>query len=1046
MAVIFCAQLFAQDTETVEISGTVIDKKSNDPIVGVTIVEKGTTNGTVTDIDGKFKLKVSSKEASILISYIGYATIDKKVGEATSFNFSMEEESKNLEEVLITAVAIKKEKKELGYAVQEVKNQEIIDSKETNIVNALNSKVAGVQVVSSSGSPGAAARIRLRGNTSITQNNDPLFVVDGIPVDNTGGERTRDIESSNRAIDINPDDIASMTILKGPAATALYGIRAANGAIIITTKSGQVGKMSVNFSSSFGLDEVNKLPEKQTKYAGGDRLTGGFVPYENRTSKNLSSSWGPSYESIKDVDSLRSYRHYDNPSNFFTYGTQRNNYLSLSGGSEKSTYFLSIGNFKQTGVVPNQDFERTSFKVSNATQVSKYIKLSGSLSYNYSTATRLRKGGNWSAPMIALYRGPSDYDYTGGYTNPLSNEDAYLTLDRQKQKTGSIYDNPFFSVNKNLNTEKINRIIGYYQADFTILPWLTAMARVGTDVYNEVITENYDKRSAENHQLVSFKGSYYEQQRFKQDLNTDAMLNAQKKITKDFELGLRLGHNYFQSNSTRLGVQGYNYLFNDFYDFNGLDKANVPLELIPSSRNNYRALMAAYFDAKVNYRDYLYINFIGRTEQASTLPVNNNTFFYPTINTSLVFSDMLGISNGKVFSFGKLRFAWAQVGNLPNPYLTSNYYEPVITTGFRGQNLYGLAAQSPLGNPNIKPEVSTTQEYGTELKFFNNRLGADITYYHTINSNQIIAADVAPTSGFTSAWVNGGKIRNTGLEVVFNSTPVKRKVQWDLSVNFTRQRTTVIDLVGDFQYVGGGAGFNNGSNAAFVGYQYGVITSPQRLKRYGQDPNDITIRKDLPIVVDSVTGQPVIETAPKGFYIIGNPNPDWFTGIRNSISYKGIYFSMLWDIRKGGDLINLTRGSMSFFGHSKETENREVSAPLENSVYSNGEPNNIPIKKDRTYYDKMGENASVGELWIEDGSWVRLREVTIRYNLPESLIKYAYLKNASLTFTARNLLLFTNYSGVDPETNAAGNDPSLGKDAYNMPNIRSYMMTLNVMF
>lgn len=1019
------------------IKGVVSDSK--EALAGVTVIEKGTTNGTVTDIDGKFSLTVKDTNSVLSFSYMGYKV--KTVVAKTNANFTivLEEEIKQIEEVIVTAIAIKKEKRELGFAVQEVKSQEILDAKETNLVNALNSKVAGVQVVSSSGSPGAAARIRLRGSTSITQNNDPLFVVDGIPIDNTGGERTRDIESSNRAVDINPDDVASMTILKGPAATALYGIRAANGAVIITTKSGQSGKTTVSFSSSVGIDQVNKLPQLQTKYAGGQN--GVFIPFESRTGKPASAAWGPAYG---DSSLPTGVQFYDNPSAFFTTGFQRNNHISVSGGSEKSTSYFSIGNFRQTGVVPNQDFERTSLKLTNATQVAKFLKITGSINYNLSTATRLRKGGNWSAPMISLYRGASDFDITGGYKDPLDTPDAYLTADGLKQKTASVYDNPFFSVNKNKSTEAINRIVGFVQADLTLTPWLTGMARIGADVFNQVITENYDKRSAENHAQQSFKGSYYESQQFKQDFNSDLMLNAQHKVGKDFEVGLRLGQNFWTSKSTTLGLQGFNYLFNDFYDFNALDVSGSPLQLSPTSRNSQRSLLAAYVDGKVSYKNYLFVNFTTRLEKSSTLPINNNTYLFPTVNVALIFSDLLGITNKKWFSYGKIRAAFGQVGNLPYPYLTTNYFGSVLSGGFNGQNLYANAGS--LGNPNFKPELSTTQEYGIELKFFKNRLGLDATYYNTLNSNQIVLADISPTSGFGSAWLNRGTIRNTGLEIVLNGTPIKTtNFSWDASVNFTSNRTIVEDLSGGFQFVGGGAGFNNGSNGVLPNNQYGIITSPQRFKRYGQDPNDLTIRKDLPIEVDSL-GNPLLQSAPRGYYIIGNPNPKWFAGLRNSFTYKGLYFSFLWDFRSGGDLINLTRGSMNYFGTHKDTENREQATVLENSVKSDGSANTTPVLKNAAFYNRLGENATVGELWIESGSWVRLREVTLRYSFGENITKKLFMKNLSLALTMRNLFLFTSYSGIDPETNAAGNDPSLGKDAYNMPNTRSFLLTLNATF
>lgn len=1055
VAVIFCAQLFAQDAETVEISGTVIDKKSNEPIVGVTIAEKGTTNGTVTDIDGKFKLKVSSKEAIVVVSYIGYKTLERPVGETTTFDFTLEEESKNLEEVLITAVAIKREKRELGYSVQEVKASEVQNSQETNIVNALNSKVAGVQVLSSSGSPGASSRIRIRGNTSLTQNNDPLFVVDGIPIDNTGGEATRTLESSNRAIDINPNDIESMTVLKGPAATALYGIRAANGAIIITTKKGKSGKTTVNFGSTWGVDVVNKLPEVQTKYAGGNN--GNFIYFDDRVNPNAPStgssrSWGPSYDQLRydgiankwdnrgeivqnNDPNLQQVKPYDNLGNFFVPALRADNYLSVSGGGEKSTYFLSMGNFRQSGVVPNQNFERTSLKLTGSNQVNKIVKLTGSASYSYSTADRLRKGGNWGSPIVSLLRSPNDFDMTGGFKDPVNTPSAYQFSDGT-QRQNAIFDNPYFAVNNNVTTEKINRLIGFVQTDITPLPWINFTGRIGTDLYHFDDRQTYSKYSAENHAEQSFIGSNRTAQTLKRDINSDMILSIDKEIGKNFNFGLRFGHNYWESTNTILEVTGYAYVFPNYNDLTNTTQREL------YNRDTRRKLMALYSEAKIGYKNYAFLTGTVRREQASTLPAKNNTFTYPSLSASLVVTDMLNIENNNVLSYAKIRASAAQVGNLPNPFLTNTYFQPTNSQTFQGQPMY--SSQTRQGNPEFKPEVSTTFEYGVEVRLFKNRASFDVTYYDTKNNNQIVPINVAASSGYSSAWRNSGFITNKGWEIVAGVTPIKSKFQWDMTGNFFTYQNLVYNVATDFQQIGASAGFTQGYSGFVNGQPYGVIISPSgRLKRYGQDPDDKTIRTDLPVVVDT-NGLPIIE---QGNFIVGNPNPKWTLGYRNTFSWKGFTLSTLLDIRQGGDVYNLTRLNMYAMGTHKDTEDRDVFAPLPNTVYADGTPNITPIYKNAAYYSNYGGDfGNAAERGIEDASWVRLRELTLGYNFPEKIYKVIKASALSLRFTGRNLFLYTKYSGVDPETNAAGNDPSFGRDAFNMPNTRSYTMSLNVTF
>lgn len=1055
-----CLFVISQNTnaQQIKVTGTVTEGDSKSPLIAVQIIVKGSLLGTTTDLNGNYSITVPDSNAVLVFKYVGYKTYEIPVKNKTQLNLRMELDTKLLNETLVTAIAIKREKKELGYAAQEVKANEITNSGENNLVTSMNAKVAGVQVTSSSGVPGAAARIRIRGNTSITGSNSPLMVVDGIPIDNSGGGSSASLDGANRAIDINPNDVETMTILKGAAATALYGIRAANGAIIITTKKGADNKTKITYSASVGFDRVNKLPEIQTLYSGGNNGT--FSSFANRqNSAGDSRSWGAPYTSLRyngiataldqrgdiiesDDQNLLPVSAYNNPEAFFQTGISNNHYLSFQGGNANNKFFVSAGRTQQGGVVPNTSFNRTSFKLSGESIANKKLTLSGSANYMQTNTTRLRRGANWSAPMVSLFRSPSDYDITGGFEDPLNTPEAY-TFPDGTQKKNAVFDNPFFSVNNNPNTEMVNRLIGYLGANYKINDFINFTGRVGTDLFFVDSKEVYHKFSSENHNQESYKGSYFEMKELQRDFNSDFILSGNKKVKENWELGFVLGHNYWITTRNNIGLQALNFIIEDFNDFSNTDQETFQ----PFWGDRQQALAAVYGEAKIAYKNFLYVSITGRNEWASTLPKDRNSFFYPSVSTSFVFSELINQNNALKLGFGKLRLSYAQVGNIPSPYLTNTYFTPTVTGGFNGQNPF--RSQLTQGNPTLLPEIATQFEVGTELRFFNNKLLVDAAVYNTLNQNQIIVAQVPASTGFSSALVNGGSIRNTGVELLIEGTVIEKKVIWRTGVNFTRQRSVVEDIVRDFQRVGGVAGFTQGFSGAVEGYQYGVILGASRYKRLGQDPNDLTIRNDLPIIVNE-QGYPEIETpSNNGFYIVGNPNPDFIVGWRNTFEYKQFTFGFLFDLRRGGDVFNLTKLNMLAVGTHLETENRDVLTVFPNSVNADGSENTKEILMNRDFYNYLGGDfGNVPERGIEDASWVRLREVTLNYRFNGRWIeeRTRVIKGIDIGISGRNLLLFTKYSGIDPETNAAGNDASLGRDAFNMPNTKGILFNLNVTF
>ncbi|NJM93867.1 MAG: TonB-dependent receptor [Cytophagales bacterium] len=587
--------------------------------------------------------------------------------------------------------------------------------------------------------------------------------------------------------------------------------------------------------------------------------------------------------------------------------------------------------------------------------------------------------------------------------------------------------------------------MGYVQAVYSPLSWLDLTARLGSDYVNEESEEVYSKYSAENHFEFSNQGSYRENFFSKRIINTDIIASAKKKWNNDWETRLSFGHNLVFIKSSSFELLARQLYVDGIYDF-----SNTDLNTLERSRTDrLTQTIGAYFDGQIAFRDYVYLNLTGRNDWASVLPANNNSFFYPSASLSFVFTEPLGLSTNSVFPFGKFRISLAQVANIPAPYSTSTYFTQAGSGSIRGATPRTL--DGTIGNPAIRPETANSFETGFDLRFLDNRFGLDLTYYLTRNINQIIYAQIPASTGFNEALVNGGTIKNEGIEIVARASLVKTKdFGYDISANFTAYESLVEQIDFNYQEVGGGAGFFQGGTYAVEGQPYGVLLTTNRIKRYGQSLADQSIRNDLPMVVDDSLGYPVIEESTNQGFILGDPNPDWLMGLRQTLRYKNISLTALLDIRSGGKIWNLTRHNMRAMGTSVDTEDRDVLAVLPNSVFSDGQPNNVPIQKNYDYYTKFGDFGNVAELTLEDGSWVRLRELGISYELFEEdfvrIFGTGLFKSASVSFTGRNLWLWTNYTGVDPETNASGNDNSFGRDAYNQPNTRSYVFSLNLKF
>ncbi len=1040
---------FASAQRTV--SGTITDTEG-EPLIGASVLVQGTGVGTVADFDGSYTLEVPEGSNVLVFSFTGYAQQEITLGASNVIDITLEE-GVELGEVVITAIGLEANRRSLGYTVQNVDAGDIVASKETNLLNALSGKVAGVTVTSSNGSPGGSSSIRIRGNTSIGRSNSPLFVVDGVPIDNseifTNGTSTGGVDQSNRAIDINPNDIASVTVLKGPSATALYGVRAANGAIIITTKAGKEGKPQIDITARYSVDEVNKLPARQSLYAQG-RPVGG-VPIWRGPETAEGFSWGPAIADLEFDGSEYAYdqngrlvpagtgnglpaRAYD-PYTYFKNGNTYDLNASVSGGNEFMRYFISGGNLSSTGTAPNADFERTSFRVKLDSDLSD--KLSASMSANYinSGGFRLQRGSNVQGVMLGLLRNTPTFDIGNGKEGQEAADDpaTYVLPDgSQRSYRAGVYDSPYWVSNKNPSTDRVNRIIGSTSASYKFTDWVNLTYRVGIDHYTDRRNGALDINPGRSDGLV--------EQNFisNTDISQDLLVTVSKNISPKIGFSSTVGGNAFSTDYYRHNATGTTLSAPNFYHISNAT------DIVADEIVNRKKLYGVYGTFDFNYDEYLFLNLTARNDWSSSLPKDNNTFQSYSASLGFAFTDALGLQNSTVLPYGKLRASYGVVGNDAPIYATSNYFGGALIGGdgfittiqFPAYGTNAFERNVGLGNDQIVPEKTTTWELGGEFKFLRGRLGLDVTYFSSTSEDQIISVQLPASTGFTSVVQNAGKITNKGWEIIFDATPVVAgDFSWDVQANFTAIENTVEELAEGIDNIGL-AGFTSTQSVVIPGQPYGVIWG---------DGFERTDNGDLVIGAD---GWPI---ASPDKQILGDPNPDFVLGIRNSFSYKGLTLSGLLDIRQGGDMWCGTCGIMNYFGVTEQSALERNDVVVFDGVTADGQVNNTPVAladpaAGLGAYYRVRYGFGYSEMEIYDTSWLRLRELTLSYNLPDAVLGSTFLKGATISLTGRNLWLKTDYPGVDPETNLTGSSNGFGLDYFNQPNTKSYSATVQLTF
>nr|WP_302238414.1 SusC/RagA family TonB-linked outer membrane protein [Porifericola rhodea]WKN30719.1 SusC/RagA family TonB-linked outer membrane protein [Porifericola rhodea] len=999
--------LYAQNT----VSGKVTDENSSG-LPGVNVLLKGSTSGTVTDVDGNFTIKVTGEQPVLLFSSVGYLSHSEQVSGRSTVNVSLKPDLKQLSEVVVTAFGMEKEKKALGYAIQDVAGEELAETSRPNVIESLQGRVAGVNVASTSGLPGSSTSIVIRGGTSLDGNNQPLFVVDGVPVDNTtlngsyllSDSPNRNFDYTSRGSDIDPDDIESITILKGPSAAALYGIDAANGAVVITTKKGKAGKSQITYGNNFRFETIERLPEIFKEYnTGNDGVT-------NNESRN---HWGEKISGSTPV--------YNNLEDFFQTGFSQNHNLSISGGADMLTYRVSADVVRQDGSVPSTGFDRNSFRLNLSSQTTERLNFTASANYIKSSADRASKGSG------SLYQNALLWPITDNMSEYLNPDGTKKTF---YENGDDDFDNPYFTAYYNDVTDETDRYLLNGSMKYQIFDWLDVTGRVGSDIYSTYGLTTYDDESAQrypNRSIASSVGGLMAEYDAKSNLLNSFLLINSYKSFGDFNTSLTLGHNMEQRTYRVDSRYGESIQVPDLYTIVNTDQDSREI----SVRGYRRSLVGVFGDFKIDYKNMIFLSATGRNDWSSTLPKQNNSFFYPSVSTSIVFSELFDLDVNSPISFAKLRASYAQVGKDAPTHRT----QPSLGEFTRTGGGFTVGVFGP--NQNIKPETTTSYEVGMDLRLFKNRLGLDVTYYNVRSRDQIVSPRLSYATGYILQLVNAGEIENKGLELMINGDIIKNStVRWNALANFTLNRNKVVSLPGDFEefYLSDTWLYGNARGGYVPGESFYTITGNSRA----------TTEEGQLIIGDD--GYPVEDT---GFEEIGNRQPDFTLGLTNTVEYKGFRLAILLDIRKGGDVYNATARRMVYAGLHPSTANRDETVVFE-GVTEDGEMNTQEVVLDQDYYQSSNRGL-VESLFIEkDINWMRLRDVTLSYQFPSAMLENTFIKRASVHLSGNNLLLLSNYSGADPDVNglnASGRGSNAGGfDYFSFPNPTVYSAGLKVTF
>lgn len=1054
------------------VRGIVTTEEDGEPVIGASVIVKGTSLGTVTDVNGRFELSGLSPSATrLLISYI--SLMAKEVAIAPQVSVTLKSDTHLLDEVVVTALGISREKKALGYTAQEVKQDALVQGKDNNLLNSLSGKIAGVRITNTQGDVGSS-RIVIRGETSIAGENQPLFIVDGIPVDNSQlNARSSGRDFKNAIADLNPEDIKTLTVLKGPNAAALYGARAAHGAIVITTKGGDKRQKGIGITlhSSTQVSFVATLPEFQNLFGQG---AGGRFSYVDGkgagVNDGVDESWGPrldigllipQFDSPLDADGNRVatpwVSHPNNVRDYFRMGISTNNGISIARGDDKYQFRVGYNYEKQVSIVPDAGTNKTNISLNTDYHLAKWIVVGATANYIVYTAPSLPGSATPSGSNVRSNSPMLQFLWFGRQVDTNS-----LKADYTRNWNSSYYDNPFWSASYNTQSQERHRLIGDLHAEFRLTDGLNVRFRTSTDWYNDRRKSKVKWGSAG---AGSPYGSYAEDAYTVKENNTEVLATYIKQLNKNWGIDALLGFNVrnkqYENNyqaAPRLAVA-------DLYT---LTNSRDPLT---SSNDFYRLRQyGLYGSIQLDYRRWAFLNITGRNDWSSTLPVDNNSYFYPSVTASVLLSEAFGWRS-KAVNYLKIRGGWSQVGADANPYQLATVF--TSETAFNGNP---LQSSSTIGmNPNLKPEKTSSIEAGFEAAFWDNRLYLDFTYYKTDSRNQILKLATTAASGYTSQVRNAGHIRNRGYEIQLGAVPIQtsKGFRWNLDLNYGANSSKVVKLddeglITSYQLYSSGIQI-----LASVGEAYGTLFGTS----YVRDANGN-------VVVDA-NGLPKISTTNK---TLGKFTPDWTGGISNTFSYRSLSLSFLIDASVGGSIFSNTNKTGKYTGvlantlSGRDAEHGGLwyyTAAMGNNVRLPESPS-YSVSSDGLYYAQVNGQStrvyqdgimvegvtesgskneevvsaekyyhriySIAEANVYDASYVKLREVALSYRLPRLWTQKLHLQEASVTLTGRNLwTIYKSVPNIDPES-ALTTGNAQGVEAYSLPTTRSFGVNLSVKF
>ncbi len=1067
LSILFIFWICVSWSQTKTIKGIIIDDETQEALIGAGVVEKGTDNGTTTDLEGKFSLNISTENPTLIFSYVGYVSQEIKISDHSDLMIKLKQGSSVLNEVVVTALNLKRETKALGYAVQKLESEEIATVKSPNFVDNLTGKIAGVNISRGATGVGSSSKITIRGEASFT-NNNPLFVVDGTPIDNStiinstneAAAGFQEVDFGNRGMEINPDDIESVTVLKGPNAAALYGARASNGVIIITTKKGKENNgLGISFNSSTFLEKPFRLPRFQNKYGQGNSGQFEFVDgLGGGTNDNITYSWGPVLDqglNIAQFDSPVAFNggtvrggdvavhggaeinpspfisHPDNLKNFYRTGITTINNISLSSGYEKGNYRFSLSDLRSQSPIPGVNLERNTISGNWIFNPIKKLNITSSIHYMNSRSDNRPSGGygseNINYSLVAWGPRSMDIQNLKDYWQPGLEEIQQFSFNY------TFFDNPYFILLENRNSFNRDRILGNISATYHFTDQLSLNVMTGMDYSDELrkLRRHYSTNRFKN-------GAYAEQDVFFREINTSFLLNYNKgfgNFNFDFSIGGNRMNQETNSQQTEALALAQPGIFN-------FSNAAIPLNV-----NQFEAkkrINSLYALAKLNFKDIVYLDITGRNDWSSALATptstENTSFFYSSISTGIIISNMTDLPEW--ISFAKIRGGWAQVGNDTDPFQTTGAF--VAGIPFNSQPTF--TTQNEIANAGLLPEKTTSLELGTDLRFLDDRLKLDITYYNALTKNQIISLPVPISSGYTSQIINGGAVRSKGWEIMLGATPVlNNNFQWNTFWNFSRNISTVEELPEGAEKItlAYSRVYDNENQTVWFQVEEGGKIGDMYGTGYLKNENgDFVIDDNGKYIVDNTLKK------------LGNYNSDFTLGINNEFNYKNWNFNFLLDWRQGGEIISRTLSLAAVGGQLIETEDRPEDGIIAEGVVNVGtsdnpiwEQNTTAISAEsyyRQFYDRNHEENNV-----YDATYLKLRQLSLGYTFRPKNEKGFFQKGRTLkiAFIGRNLWAWSKIPHFDPEQLAIqGNRFISGVEDMSYPTSRSFGIQLGYDF